>query len=215
MEWRSLFSALHIGDIFDAIVPPRKTEEVVQSLSLERLSRIAASVRQPFDADFSYVLPYRNPEVRALVWEMKYRRNERAAALAAALLVEELLGLASEELTSPLLIPVPMHAERRRERGYNQTELLCEAISTQCGDSLAYVPQALSRTRHTPPQQGLSRAKRLKNIQGSMEAVGNLVRGRACIVVDDVTTTGATLREASRALRAAGAAKVHCLALAG
>ena len=215
MEWRSLFSALHIGDIFDAIIPPRKTEEVVRNLSLERLSHIAATVRQPSDADFSYLLPYRNPEVRALVWEMKYRKNGRAAALAAALLADEVLGIASEELSSPLLIPVPMHAERRRERGYNQTELLCEAISTLCGDSLAYVPQALSRVRHTPPQQGLPRAKRLKNIRDSMEADEYLMRGRACIVVDDVTTTGATLSEAGRALRAAGASAVHCLALAG
>src|SRR3989344_7352377 len=77
MEWRSLFSALHIGDIFDAIIPPRKTKEVVRNLSLERLSHIAATVRQPSDADFSYLLPYRNPEVRALVWEMKYRKNGR------------------------------------------------------------------------------------------------------------------------------------------
>jgi len=216
MNFRELLSS-GVRLFFDAVIPPRASERLVRDSTDRELWRKAASVRQPADADFSYLLPYRDPVVRALVWELKYHKNPRAAELAAQILVEEVLGIASEELSPPILVPVPMHSSRRRERGYNQTELLCAAVAAHCGDSVQYLPNVLARSRQTPPQQGLPRAKRLKNSKGSMSPgpdVGR-ARGGICIIVDDVATTGATLREARRALRAAGASEVHCLALAG
>ena len=166
-------------------------------------------------------LPYKEKVVTALVWELKYRANPRAAALAGAFLAEELMATAVEELGKPLLIPVPMHSARRRERGYNQTELLCtyaiRALNEVEGrnDCFDYAPDILIRTRATPPQQGLPKHERLKNIKNSMRVASpERVHGRACVVVDDVTTTGATLIEARRALLAAGAARVHLVALA-
>ena len=77
-----------------------------------------------------------------------------------------------------------------------------------------YAPQALKRTKLTAEQQKLDRARRLKNVKGSMEADPAVVAGRVCVVVDDVTTTGATLTEAKRALKEAGALRVHTVALA-
>jgi predicted amidophosphoribosyltransferase len=174
------------------------------------------------------------------VWELKYHANPRAAMLAGELLSEELLAIASEELGRPLLIPVPMHIARRRERGHNQTEVLCEAALKALGGAgnlyektvwlrrsrpedffsgkfpapYEYAPLALKRIKLTQEQQKLGRSQRLRNVAGSMEADPQAVRGRACVVVDDVTTTGATLAEAKRALKAAGAAKVYTVALA-
>ena len=197
--------------LLDLIVPPRPTERVVRSLTIETLLSLGGE--EP--------LPYHEPRVTALVWELKYHGTGRSAALAGEYLSEILLAAASEELGVPILVPVPMHAARRRERGHNQTELLCEhamlALRSLGGEGpvLEYTPKALVRTVNTKTQQGLPRAERLKNIRNSMRAVyPELVEGRVCIVVDDVTTTGATFEEAKRALTTAGARAVYCIALA-
>jgi predicted amidophosphoribosyltransferase len=223
------------------LLPPRRTEAIVERLRLAYLQELACGE----------ALPYREKNVRALIWEVKYRANRHALALAGAFLAEELFALASEEISRPLLIPVPMHAARRIQRGWNQTELLCEAALAALGaeqkelrrglrsvtarglsDFLAeksrtpeellfaqlpyeYAPTVLVRTRATVPQQGLPKFIRLKNVKNSMRvAKPELVVGRVCVVVDDVTTTGATLAECKRALRAAGARAVHTISLA-
>ena len=195
--------------LLDLIVPPRPTERVVRSLTVETLLSLGGE--EP--------LPYHEPRVTALVWELKYHGTGRSAALAGGYLSEILLAAASEELGVPLLVPVPMHAARRRERGHNQTELLCKAAMDFFSGSFTvfeYVPKALVRTVNTKTQQGLPRAERLKNIKNSMTAGPDAkkIAGRVCIVVDDVTTTGATFEEAKRALKSAGARAVHCIALA-
>ena len=193
------------ADIIDLVLPPRPTERVVRSLHIETLQSLGGE--DP--------LPYHDPRVTALVWELKYHASSRSAALAGEYLAEILLAAASEELGVPLLIPVPMHAARLRERGHNQTELLCESALLHIGNTFEYIPKALVRTVNTKTQQGLPRAERLKNIKNSMRVADpNRVAGRVCIVVDDVTTTGATLEEAKRALRLAGARSVHTIALA-
>lgn len=201
-----------ISDIFDFIIPPRPSERMVRALSPGELVRLSAPrIRGEFQA----LLPYHDPRVMALVWEIKYRKNARAAALAAALLEEPLASLAEEELGVPLLLPMPMHPARRTERGFNQTEVLCEALLARASSPLAYAPRVLARVRHTAPQQGLPRAERLKNVRGSMDVTRPAdLFGRACIVIDDVATTGATFEEARRALAQAGARSVHCIALA-
>ena len=190
--------------ILNAVLPPRETERAVEALALDTLFALRAAEG----------LPYSDEGVRALVWELKYHASRRAAALAGALLAEELLAIAGEELGRPLLIPVPMHRARRRERGHNQTELLCRAALRHAEEALDYAPDALVRIRPTPEQQKLSRTQRLSNLKNSMQANRNIVAGRACVVVDDVKTTGATLAEAARALKEEGAARVHAIALA-
>lgn len=193
-----------LSELVGLILPPRGTQRLSDALTLDDLLTLQTASG----------LPYSHESVRALVWELKYYANTRAAALAGELLAEELLAIASEELGKPLLIPVPMHKRRLRERGHNQTEVLCKSALSHLGGSLDYAPIALARTRATPEQQKLSRQERLTNLKHSMEADPTTVKGRVCVVVDDVTTTGATLAEAKRALLAAGAAKVHTVALA-
>ena len=196
--------SLHLlKKLLSVIIPPRSSERDVEVLTIEEL----------FDLQTSQGLPYADTMVRSLVWELKYHANKRAAALAGELLAEELLAIASEELGKPLLIPVPMHRTRIKERGHNHTALLCTSALTHLGDAYEYAPESLKRTRYTPEQQKLDRKTRLENVVGSMSA-SDTVLGRVCVVVDDVTTTGATLAEATRALKAAGAAKVHTIALA-
>lgn len=193
-----------ILSFIDLLVPPRRTDLLIRTLTLETLQRLSNE-----DA-----LPYHDARVQALVWELKYYASPRAARLAGACIGEQVLHSASEEIGTPLLVPLPMHKNRRKGRGHNQTEVLCKAALGFCGGSVTYAPKALIKTADTRTQQGLPKAERLNNVAHSMQGDDRVVAGRVCIVVDDVTTTGATLAEAKRALMHAGARAVHLLALA-
>jgi ComF family protein len=195
-----------VSRALDVLLPPRRTERLARALNQERLEALAQQ---------DGALPYHDEHIRALVWEIKYRKNAEALALAGAFLAERALALGEESLSKPVLVPVPMHASRRKARGYNQTELLCVAIMNASPESFAYAPRALVRARNTIPQQGLPKYRRVKNVLGSMEAHhAQDIGGKTCIVVDDVSTTGATASETKRALLEAGAREVHILALA-
>ncbi|MGE4554497.1 MAG: ComF family protein [Desulfovibrionaceae bacterium] len=111
-----------------------------------------------------------------------------------------------------LLAPVPLHPRRLRWRGYNQSLELARGLALRLDRPAE--PRALVRLRHTVPQSRLSAAERLVNLKGAFEADEGLVRGRAVLLVDDVSTTGSTLRECAEALNAAGAARVDVLVLA-
>lgn len=198
--------------LLELLAPPRKTERVVRELSRTLLADLAY-----IDGNDG-VLPYKHPSVAALIWEIKYYANERAAKLGGALLAERIFAIASETIGTPLLVPIPIHSSRKHERGHNQCEVLCEAVTNILEKSydthiVEYAPHALVRTRLTPTQQGLPRATRLTNPRNSMKANPSQVQNRACIVVDDVSTTGATLEEAKRALLEAGARSVACIYL--
>jgi ComF family protein len=203
---RSFFS-----HALDLVLPVRPSQRTVRELTDEDLASLP-----PTD---SGALPYRDTMVRALLWEVKYYASAHALMLCAPNLSERLLEIASEELGVALLIPIPMHRTRKKERGHNQTELLCEAALQSMGNegaqALEYVPDVLERRVHTKPQQTLPKHLRRTNVKGSMHVrEPQRVRGRACIVLDDVSTTGATFAEASRALCAAGARAVYFVALA-
>ncbi len=110
------------------------------------------------------------------------------------------------------LVPIPLSATRLRERGYNQALELARALHRSKTQ-----PRWLRRVRHTPNQHDLPRAQRLRAVHGSLAVEPTLaagLQGRHAVLVDDVMTTGATLREAARVLRLAGATQVSALVLA-
>ena len=111
------------------------------------------------------------------------------------------------------LVPVPLHWRRRWWRGFNQAELLAEHVAA-CEGAPA-VAHLLQRVRYTTPQSRLTGKARTRNLKDAFapRAVGD-ISGKTLLLVDDVSTTGTTLRECARALRAAGAAHVDALALA-
>jgi ComF family protein len=109
------------------------------------------------------------------------------------------------------VVPVPLYAQRQQERGYNQAELLADAFCKQA--QLPLRASWLTRIRATHTQVGLSATARRANVQAAFQAEPT-VQGKRLIVLDDVYTTGATLRACAQALLAAGATQVYGLALA-
>lgn len=109
------------------------------------------------------------------------------------------------------VIPVSLHAQRRRERGFDQAGLLALAIGARTG--LPVRPGMLKRVRPTPPQALLHRAERLRNLEGAFHCSDDL-SGVKVLLVDDVMTTGATMAECARACREAGSPRVYALTFA-
>lgn len=195
------------------IIPPRRTEVLVRSVTQNTLSRL----RRPFySGDIDSLLPYSDPRVQALIWELKYYDSKFAAQLLGKLLAEELPAQVDETLSfRPLLIPIPLHPKRQKMRGYNQVERVTQQAAQMHASIIEHAPKVLARALDTPRQTELSRTKRLYNVRDAFVVSDKAkVVGRTCIVIDDVATTGSTLLEASKTLRKAGATSVALLALA-
>ncbi|GAB4508861.1 MAG: ComF family protein [Anaerolineae bacterium] len=111
-----------------------------------------------------------------------------------------------------LIIPVPLHPNRQKTRGFNQAHLLAAALADHTGQD--YRPEAIQRTRDTRPQVGLKARERLENVKDAFHAEQNAVEGRSILLIDDVCTTGATLAACAQAVRLAGAKNVYCLTVA-
>ncbi len=112
------------------------------------------------------------------------------------------------------LVPVPLHSQRLRERGYNQAALLARAVGDVLG--VPALPTALVRSRQTRSQVELGAQERRENVRGAFAvppAAVATIRGQAITLIDDVCTTGATLEACAAALRQAGARSVWGLTL--
>lgn len=152
-----------------------------------------------------------NNTMKSIVHAMKYLGRKSVAAGAGRWMADYLKS--SMELPPPeILVPVPLHRRRHWDRGYNQAFLLARTIADQAS---VQALEALERTRPTRPQFDLHVQERLANVQGAFVLRnGFTVRGRSVLLVDDVATTGATLKECAGVLRREGAADVNALVLA-
>ncbi|MCC7492339.1 MAG: ComF family protein [Fimbriimonadaceae bacterium] len=153
---------------------------------------------------------------RELIHRLKYDRRRRAAValgelwalwLAADAEANEALQVADLEA----LLPVPLHPWRQWRRGFNQAELLATELATLLARP---VLTPLRRVRATRPQVGLLPAQRRANVAGAFDLAEPVARGGYYLLVDDVYTTGATLRECARVLRRAGAGAVAAVTVA-
>ncbi len=146
---------------------------------------------------------------RKAIHALKYRHRQTLAAPLAELLAAE---LRRRPLQIDLLVPVPLHPVRLAERGYNQSDLLAGELGALVGVPVA---NCLERRRETRTQAELGAHARLANVRGAFECVGpEAVASRRVGIVDDVCTTGATLEDCARALRAAGCSAAWGLTVA-
>ncbi len=167
----------------------------------------ADCLRSPpeFD-DVATAFDYRFPVDRLV------RRFKFAADLPAGAYLADALARATADRHRPdLLVPSPMSALRLRERGFNPAAVLARRVGRQLG--IAVDAAAVSKTIHTPPQAGLGRVERERNLRGAFEVRGT-VAGLHVAVVDDVATTGATVGHLARALKGAGARRVSAWVVA-
>lgn len=169
---------------------------------------------------------YRHPPIKKALGLFKYKNKKRLAGVFAETLygrmMEELSELrVMENFREPILIPIPLSAKRYRERGYNQAELICkELVNLDKNVNFKLENHVLIKQKDTEHQARIKdRRDRLKNLSGSFALKnkannGNSVKSRNIILIDDITTTGATLAEAKKTLRQAGGKKIIAFTIA-
>lgn len=199
--------------LLDLLFPPRclvcdRLAEPFCKTCRGRMAPVEAGAPVPAGIEDARSVAYHAGTLRRAVVRLKFEHKTALADPLGELLAEELLGVM--DLWQPdALVPVPIHWTREWERGYNQAELLAQAVGRRCG--LPVWP-ALVRTRSTHPQVGLPRKERETNLAGAFAACpGGSLENAWIVLIDDVRTTGATLGACAAALRGAGAARVFAL----
>lgn len=206
----------------DFLFPQEKRAIALEELSA---SEIVDSMPAPEfikDEHTIALFSYSHPLMRELIWELKYNGNKIVADKLGEILADTITNeLAEREVFDnfkrPILIPVPISDKRRLERGWNQSELLAQAIKKRdTEEKLKYMPRQLVKVRHTESQTKTSnKEERQSNLKNSMKVLSpHSVQGRSVILIDDVITTGSTFKEARRALKEVGVRHVLCIAVA-
>jgi competence protein ComFC len=145
--------------------------------------------------------------VRQIIHDFKYGHQIYLRQPVARWLRAALDDVRLRDCRFDIIIPVPLHPTRQRERGFNQASLLAELLSEQV--SIQSKP-ALERVRYTTTQTALDRSERMENLHNAFRLRKNMdVRGLRVLLIDDVLTTGSTLSECARILKRAGAISVH------
>ncbi len=165
---------------------------------------------------FLSVFDYRDGVIKKALWMLKYKnRRDVAEDLGRTMadhFAEDLIELAQmKNFVNPVLIPIPLSKKKLRKRGYNQSLLIAKSVAKNLQNfNLEIIENVLIKTKDTPPQAKIkNRRERLENLKDCF-AISNKEKivGRNIILVDDITTTGATLREATKVLKNAHAKKI-------
>ncbi len=147
-----------------------------------------------------------------LLQHYKYRESLYLANTFSSLFIDRLLGsVPNTDTRIDLIIPMPMHHERIRQRGFNQALEIARDFSKKLHTTLDF--SSCTRTKLMPPQASLPLKERIRNVQGVFECDKNL-QGLRVALVDDVMTTGASLNELARTVKQAGATHVECWVIA-
>ncbi len=205
--------------MLDTILPLRARTARTKARTAEEIP-LAPTVHELLNARITTLMDYRESAVQDLIRSLKYDGSAHAAHLAAQLLAdflqEEISSHRSFSQKKILIVPVPLHSSRARERGFNQIELVLKSLPEEFrnGSLSTLMPGALLRIRETAQQTHLHRSERLSNVAGAFAVFEEaFVNKTHVFLIDDVTTTGATLVHAAAPLRRSGA-EVTLLALA-
>ncbi|MFN3406207.1 MAG: ComF family protein [Caldimicrobium sp.] len=181
------------------------SESLLEYFSNELLEYCSFCEKQnlPYEQVFIGFL-YKNP-IKELLYKAKFS-DEFSIAYQLGKLLRKVCPLNVDEYD--LISPIPLSIKRQRERGYNQSLLILWGYT-----GIKKFPKTLTRVKHSKPQSQLDSKERWENIKGAFQCTED-VKGKKILLLDDVMTTGATLREASSILKKAGAKEVHLLILA-
>lgn len=163
--------------------------------------------------DLFVIASYRHPVIQKLIRAIKYDGAWTMAEDLPTLIERFFKQIPSTIPRSVIAIPIPLHKERLCERGFNQSEILAKMIAAAL--AIPSESRILVRRKATPSQIRLDRNERMQNLKDAFHCPNSdLVSGKRILLVDDVLTTGTTISEAARTLRAAGAQSVRAIVLA-
>ncbi|MFA6006806.1 MAG: phosphoribosyltransferase family protein [Candidatus Paceibacterota bacterium] len=185
----------------------------------------AEPATEPNDTDVWSAYAFHDPVIKKSLQKLKYHGKKIVAESLAEALYDRALETIGEKRLSwglgqgekIIIIPVPLSASRFAERGYNQAELIAEAfIRLDNSMSFSVLNDVLYKNRDTASQVSVKdRGKRLRNIIGAFEIKNKeKILDKCCILIDDVTTTGATLAECRKVLKKSGAREVFAITVA-
>lgn len=207
--------------VLSLILPKNREVEHIESMSGEEILLNLPKADEIKDSRLKAMFQYRDKTVKSAIWAIKYSANKIITERFSELLYEFILEDLSDEImfsnfTKPLVIPIPAGKNSLKERGYNQCELITNSIILIDNEGNFEInTKALKKIKETAHQSKTkNKSERLKNLQDSFSADSKIVSGRNIILIDDVITTGATMNEASRSLKSAGAKKVIGFAIA-
>lgn len=161
-----------------------------------------------FNRCFSPLL-YESP-VNFLIKEFKYGNKKYLSKTLGAFLVESYI---INNLNCDVVVPVPLHLKRQKNRGFNQAELLANELNKKLG--LQVISNNLVRVKNTITQTNLSKVQRQQNVSKAFNITDkSFFKNKVVLVIDDVYTTGSTLNECAKELFKSGAKKVYCLTIA-
>lgn len=200
----------------EALFPLQNAEKALTALiPIEAFALLPPSPACPIERA-SAVFAYKDERVRKLVWHVKYNKDAHAVSVGGYALFHALQSI--KVAPNTIIVPMPITERRRRERGYNQCELLTDEIARlDTTNELTILTDLLIRTHHASRQTLKRRADRLESAKGIFSVNKVLIekyRNAEIIVIDDVITTGSTMKEAMKTLCTAGFQNVVGLALA-
>ncbi|OGD68809.1 hypothetical protein A3I18_01535 [Candidatus Campbellbacteria bacterium RIFCSPLOWO2_02_FULL_35_11] len=206
--------------LLDILFPRNAIQKELDNISTEEFLKRANKTSHA-DKNIITIFDYKNKLIREAIWSLKFRRNTRLAKIFAQIIYDEIMEDLSdmetfENFKNPILVPMPISAKRRRERGFNQCELIANELTNLNSEMFVLNKKSLIKIKDTPPQSRMKNKKdRLENLKDCF-AVRNkeLIKGKNIILLDDVTTTGTTLKEARKVLRRHGAKKIICVTVA-
>lgn len=193
--------------IIDAIYPPKciACDSIVERNEYPICTNCNSSINW-FSSDVSSVrsLAAYDGKWAEVIHNFKYNNRTDLAGPLGRLLAKRVI------CEYDLILPVPLHPKRLRERGYNQSALMAGVMAKETG--LKWHCNVLRRVKESPPQVGLDHAKRLENVKGAFESKS--LAGETILLIDDVLTTGATIKECIGVLKKAGGGIIDALTLA-
>lgn len=157
---------------------------------------------------------YRQDIVKDLIYDYKYKFIKEIKHELCRLIIKHLKKTGFEKKENYLIIPVPLHKKRLRWRGFNQSELLAQKIGEYF--NIPIETRTLTRVKYTTPQAlQENKEERLKNLKGAFECKNSaILENKHIILIDDIATTGSTIKECAKILLAKGVAKISVIVVA-
>jgi ComF family protein len=160
---------------------------------------------------------YKEALVKKAIHLFKYQPNLLGLAEPlSSLIISHLDFLGNKHLSGFVLVAIPIHKSKLKQRGFNQSEEIAKELSKKINGTL-FLKDALLKIKKTPPQRELKRKEREKNIKGVFVVNPkklDFIKNKKVLLVDDVFTTGSTMEEAAKVLKKAGAKKVFGVVIA-